>query len=96
MVGDPKAPNVRLCKNMVLKLSKYLYGIWLARSLNMGNIWTYGPPSQHAGWCFFTKKIHENRKKTWSPGKKVRNRRILSVSRYFERFRADLSHFEAF
>ena len=27
---------------MVLKLSKYLYGIWAARSLSMGNIWEYG------------------------------------------------------
>eukprot|EP00966_Prymnesium_polylepis_P056301 1302505-Prymnesium_polylepis.1 len=28
---------------MVLKLSKYLYGIWATRSLSMGNIWTYWP-----------------------------------------------------
>ena len=26
----------------LLKLSKYLYGIWAARSLSMGNIWEYG------------------------------------------------------
>ena len=34
---------------MVLKLSKYLYGIWAARSLSMGNIWTYWPVVGGAG-----------------------------------------------
>ena len=31
-----EAAGVRICRNMVLKLSKYLYGIWAARSLSMG------------------------------------------------------------
>ena len=34
--------HVRQSESMVLKLSKYLYGIWAARSLSMGNIWEYG------------------------------------------------------
>ena len=34
--------RLRIYRNMVLKLSKYLYGIWAARSLSMGNIWEYG------------------------------------------------------
>ena len=31
--------GLRICRHMVLKLSKYLYGIWAPPSLSMGNIW---------------------------------------------------------
>jgi hypothetical protein len=66
--GNQLDVRLRVYRNMVLKLSEYLYGIWAARSLSMGNIWTYGPPRQHARWCVCSSKSYKSPKKTTSSG----------------------------